>query len=52
MAVDIIPPDALSAEETRLISAWSTLNRQVLVAYWAGEIGYTEDAIAALRPLS
>jgi len=47
----VLPPDALSAEETRLVASWIVLNRQVLIDYWVGEIAYTEDAIAALRPL-
>jgi hypothetical protein len=30
---------------------WIELNREALIKYWDGEIAYTEDAIAALRPL-
>ena len=48
----VLPPDALSGEETRLIGAWIELNRQVLIDYRVGDIAYTEDAIAALRPLA
>lgn len=47
-----IPPDALSAEELALVTRWIALNRQVLIDYWTGEIGYTEDALAALRALT
>lgn len=47
-----IPPDGLSAEELALVARWIALNRQVLIDYWTGEIGYTEDALAALRPLA
>ena len=31
---------------------WIELNQDVLVRYWDGDIEYTEDAIAALRPIS
>ncbi len=46
-----IPPDALSAEELALVARRIALNRQVLIDYWTGDIGYTEDALAALRPV-
>ncbi len=48
----VIPPDALSAEEFALVRRWIELNRQVLIDYWTGDIAYTEDALAALRPLA
>jgi hypothetical protein len=47
----VIPPGALSAEEFALVSRWIADNRQVLIDYWTGDIPYTEDALAALRPL-
>ena len=34
------------------LERWIALNREVLVKYWDGEIEYTEDAIAALRPIA
>ncbi|MBU6374293.1 MAG: DUF4160 domain-containing protein [Alphaproteobacteria bacterium] len=42
----------LSPREFDLVRAWIDLNRDVLVAYWEGDIPYTEDAIAALRRLT
>ena len=30
---------------------WIELNKDVLIAYWDGIIEYTEDAIAAIRPI-
>jgi hypothetical protein len=33
------------------LRGWIDLNRDVLVGYWEGTIEYTEDAIAALRPV-
>lgn len=34
-----------------LLRRWIERNREALIKYWDGEIAYTEDAIAALRPL-
>jgi hypothetical protein len=34
------------------LSRWIDLNREILIKYWDGVIEYTEDAIAALRPVS
>jgi hypothetical protein len=34
------------------LADWIELNRDVLIAYWDGEIEYTEDAIAALKSLA
>lgn len=41
----------LSSEEFALVYAWIELNRDVLIGFWDGDIAYTEDALAALRPL-
>lgn len=48
----VMPPGGLSADEFAQVRRWIALNRQVLVDYWTGEIAYTEDALAALRPLA
>jgi len=32
-------------------SRWIELNRDVLIKYWDGDIEFTEDAIADLRPI-
>jgi hypothetical protein len=37
-------------EEHRLL-CWIELNEQALRAYWLGDLPYTEDLIAALRPV-
>jgi hypothetical protein len=41
----------LDPDDLARLAAWIDLNRDVLVAYWNGDIEYTEDALAALRPL-
>ena len=40
----------IDGREFALLARWIELNRDVLVRYWNGEIEYTEDAIAAIRP--
>ncbi|MGH7037253.1 MAG: hypothetical protein ACREFK_00845 [Stellaceae bacterium] len=42
----------MTAHEFDLLKRWIALNRDVLVNYWNGTIEYTEDVLAALRPLS
>jgi hypothetical protein len=42
---------SLEASDLALLRQWIELNRDVLVKYWDGVIEYTEDAIAALRPI-
>ena len=34
-----------------LLRRWVELNRDVIIQFWDGDIEYTEDAIAALRPI-
>jgi hypothetical protein len=41
----------LDPADFALLRQWFELNREVLVKYRDGEIEYTEDAIAALRPI-
>jgi hypothetical protein len=41
----------LSPQDLALLKKWIDLNRDVIVKYWDGEIEYTEDAIAALKPI-
>ena len=41
----------LSTAEERALEAWVTLNRDVIQRYWDGDIEYTEDALALLRPV-
>jgi hypothetical protein len=42
---------ALPDRDLDLLRAWIELNRDVIVRYWDGDIVYTEDALAALKPL-
>ena len=41
----------LSASDLALLATWIELNQDVIVRFWNGEIEYTEDAIAAIRPI-
>jgi hypothetical protein len=41
----------MNAPEFDLVRRWIEENMQVLVDYWNGDIEYTEDALAALRPV-
>ncbi len=34
-----------------LLRQWIDINEQVLIDYWNGVIGYTEDALNALKPI-
>jgi hypothetical protein len=41
----------MSAHDLELLQKWIALNRDVIIRYWDGDIEYTEDAIAELKPL-
>jgi hypothetical protein len=41
----------LDPPDLALLRQWIDLNEQVLIDYWNGVIGYTEDALNALRPI-
>jgi hypothetical protein len=41
----------MSPQDLALLKKWIELNYDVIVKYWDGEIEYTEDAIAALKPV-
>ena len=41
----------LDPHDLALLRQWIDLNEQVLIDYWNGVIGYTEDALNALRPV-
>jgi len=41
----------MSAHDLALLKRWIEANHDVIVKYWDGEIEYTEDAIAALKPI-
>jgi hypothetical protein len=35
-----------------LLKQWIELNREVLIRYWDGDIAFTEEVFAALRPIA
>jgi hypothetical protein len=41
----------LDPHDLALLRQWIDLNEQLLIDYWNGVIGYTEDALSALRPI-
>lgn len=41
----------LDPRDLDLLRQWIDLNRGVLIDYWDGTIGYTEDAMNALKPI-
>ena len=42
----------VDSQEFDLVRQWIELNHSVLIDYWNGAIEYTEDVIAALRPVA
>jgi hypothetical protein len=42
---------SVNARDVALLAKWVELNRDVLIRYWDGDLEYTEDALAALRPV-
>jgi Domain of unknown function (DUF4160) len=50
--IHVVSGGRMSAHDLSLLKAWVEANREVIVKYWDGEIEYTEDAIAALKPLT
>jgi hypothetical protein len=41
----------IRAHDLALLQEWIEVNYDVILKYWDGEIEYTEDAIAALKPV-
>lgn len=41
----------MSAEHLALLSRWIDLNREALVEFWDGDLEYTPDVLARLRPI-
>lgn len=41
----------MNTHDLALLKKWIEANQDVIVKYWDGEIEYTEDAIAALKPI-
>jgi hypothetical protein len=49
--VHVVGDGNLSAQNLALLQKWIEVNQDVIVKYWDGEIEYTEDTIAALKPV-
>ena len=49
--VHVVGDGKMTSHDFGLLRKWIDLNRGVLVKYWEGDIEYTEDAIAQLRPI-
>ena len=45
------PDRTMSGPDLALLKEWVELNREVIVKFRDGDIEYTEDAIAALKPI-
>lgn len=41
----------IPASELKLLREWITLNRETLLAFWNGDIEYTEDVLRELKPI-
>jgi len=41
----------MKADDLALLTEWVELNRDVLIRFWNGDIEYTEEAIAEIRPI-
>lgn len=49
--VQVIGGGKMTPHDLALLKRWIEINHDVILKYWDGEIEYTEDAIAALKPL-
>ncbi len=49
--VRVVGGGEMSANDLALLKKWIEANYDVILKYWDGEIEYTEDAIAALKPV-
>jgi len=49
--IHVVDGGKLSGHELTLLQKWLELNWDIILKYWEGEIEYTEDAIALLKPL-
>jgi hypothetical protein len=49
--VHVVGGGNISGQDMVLLKKWVEMNHDVIVKYWDGEIEYTEDAIAALKPV-
>ena len=49
--VHVVGGASMAAHDLSLLKKWAQLNEDVILKYWDGDIEYTEDAIAALKPI-
>ncbi len=42
----------MDPRDLALLKQWIVLNRDVLIRYWDGDIAFTEEVFAALRPIA
>ena len=49
--VHVVGSGKMTADELALLKKWVEVNHDVIVKHWDGDIEYTEDAIAALKPI-
>ena len=50
--IKVIGEHSMSAAQLALLSRWIELNQDALVAFWDGDIEYTPDVLARLRPIT
>jgi hypothetical protein len=46
-----LPPGRLRPGHLRALTRWIEINRDVLIRFWDGDIEYTTDILAQLRPI-
>lgn len=49
--VQVVAGGKMSGADLALLRKWVEVNRDVIIRYWDGDIEYTEDALAALKPI-
>jgi hypothetical protein len=49
--VHVVAGGNMSGQDLALLRQWVEVNQDAIIKYWDGEIEYTEDAIAALKPI-
>ncbi len=49
--VHVVSGGKMTVHDLALLKKWVEVNYGVIVKYWDGDIEYTEDAIAALKPI-
>jgi len=49
--IHVVSGGKMTTRDLDLLKKWVGLNRDVIIQYWDGDIEYTEDALAALKPI-